>query len=193
MNKQAATDSQSQPAAGGRPGHVPSGRWWPGSIVRLRRPGQALVEFALVTTILAMMAVGVADFARVFYFDVAAEGAALEGARAAAAGAPDDDSTAVNGRVVSGVNTIVRNSAGPALGPSLTVSISPPQSVRGSTSGVGQCTPSTCIWARVSVSYQFTTFTPLGQYLFGSSNTLVRSVSQRMRTPCVLADGATAC
>src|SRR5581483_12286251 len=54
------------------------------------RRGQALVEFALTISVLAMLLVGVADFARAFYFDVAISSAANEGARVAAGGGSDD-------------------------------------------------------------------------------------------------------
>jgi Flp pilus assembly protein TadG len=153
------------------------------------RPAQALVEFALLASLLCLMAVGVVDFARVYYEDVVVGGAALEGARAAAQGAPDNN-TAVGATTVTGVTTFVRNSAGPTFGPALTISVTPPQATRASTSGVGQCTPSTCIWATVTVTYQFTPFTPIVQQLVGNNITLTRSVSQRMRSPCVLPDGS---
>src|SRR4051794_33419559 len=88
------------------------------------RPGHALVEFALIASMLCLMAVGVVDFARVYYEDVVVGGAALEGARAAAQGAPDNNTT-VGSTTVTGVTTFVRNSAGPTFGPALTIAVSP--------------------------------------------------------------------
>src|SRR4051812_37755585 len=55
-----------------------------------RPHGQALVEFALTMMVLGMLLVGVADFARAFYFDVVVSGAANEGARVSAGGGSND-------------------------------------------------------------------------------------------------------
>ena len=163
----------------------------PRSARRGGRPGQALVEFALVITILGVLITGVVDFGRAFYYDVMVAGAALEGARAAAEGADDTDRTA-NGVTMLGVTSRVRNTAGPGLGPQLTVSVTPPPAVRGSPSGVGLCTPSTCIWTTVTVSYTFTKFTPWMRALTGPTTTMTRRVTQRMRIPCATPNG-TAC
>jgi Flp pilus assembly protein TadG len=152
------------------------------------QPAQALVEFALVVTMLTVLISGVVDFGRAYYYDVMVAGAALEGARAAAEGAADNDATAL-GVTTPGVITRVRNTAGPGLGNLLTASVSPPQSVRGNATGVGLCSPSTCTWATVTVSYTFNKFTPWMQALTGPSTTITRRVSQRMRIPCALPDG----
>ena len=68
-------------------------RWAPrsshGGRGRAARRGQALVEFALTISVLAMLLVGVADFARAFYYDVTVSGAANEGARVSASGGSD--------------------------------------------------------------------------------------------------------
>jgi Flp pilus assembly protein TadG len=149
------------------------------------------VEFALVITILGVLITGVVDFGRAFYYDVMVAGAALEGARAAAEGADDVDRT-VNAVLRPGVITRVQNTAGPGLGPQLTVSVTPPPAVRGSPSGVGLCTPSTCIWTTVTVSYTFTKFTPWMRWLTGPTTTMTRRVTQRMRMPCAAPNG-TAC
>ena len=160
----------------------------PRSARRGSRPGQALVEFALIVTLLSVLITGVVDLGRAFYFDVMVAGAALEGARASAEGADDIDRTA-NAVTRLGVVSRVRNTAGPGLGPSLTVDIAPPPNVRGSPSGVGLCNPSTCIWTTVTVSYTFTKFTPWMRALTGPTTTMTRRVSQRMRMPCAAPNG----
>jgi Flp pilus assembly protein TadG len=158
----------------------------------LGQPAQALVEFALIVTMLSVLVTGVVDLGRAFYYDVMVAGSALEGARASAEGAPDNDVTA-NGVLYPGVFTRVRNTAGPGLGNQLTVSVSPSQAVRANTNGVGLCSPSTCIWTTVTVSYTFTKFTPWMQALTGPTTTITRRVSQRMRSPCAVSPTATAC
>ena len=51
-----------------------------GSVSRKQR-GQSLVEFALTSTILLLLAMGLIDLSRAFYFSVSLQGAAREGAR----------------------------------------------------------------------------------------------------------------
>ncbi len=140
-----------------------------------RRRGQALVEFALTVTMLALMLVGVADFARAFYFDVAISSAANEGARVSASGGSDDT-----------VRAAARASAPSGMICSSCVTVSPSQATRASTSGVGACSPSTCIWTTVTVTYTFAPFTPLAVAFVGHQVTLTRSVTERMRSPCAL-------
>jgi Flp pilus assembly protein TadG len=135
-----------------------------------RRRAQALVEFAVVLSMLAILLVGAVDFARVFYFDVLVSAAALEGALAAAAGAPDDQ-----------VLVAARETAPTAVASVLTVAISPPAAQR--TTGLAP------VWTTVAASYTFAPVTPLARSLIRESITLTRSVSQQMRTPCVLSNG----
>jgi Flp pilus assembly protein TadG len=162
-------------------------------LVRWRgRPAQALVEFALIVTVLTVLLTGVVDLGRAYYYDVMVAGSALEGARASAEGAPDGDTT-VNSVFYPGVLTRTRNTAGPGLGSQLTVTVNPAQSVRASTNGVGLCSPSTCIWTTVTVSYTFTKITPWMQALTGPTTTITRRVSQRMRSPCVVPPNQVAC
>ena len=52
-----------------------------GSSLTGRHAAQAMVEFALTSSFMALLMVGVVDFARVFYFDVVTSGAAMEAAR----------------------------------------------------------------------------------------------------------------
>lgn len=51
---------------------------------RSRQRGQSLVEFAISSIVLLLLAMGLIDLSRAFYFSVALEGAAREGARHAA-------------------------------------------------------------------------------------------------------------
>lgn len=51
---------------------------------RRRLRGQSLVEFAISSTVLLLLAMGLIDLSRAFYFSVALQGAAREGARHAA-------------------------------------------------------------------------------------------------------------
>src|SRR5947207_7838827 len=48
---------------------------------RRRQRGQSLVEFAISSTVLLLLAMGLIDLSRAFYFSVSLEGAAREGAR----------------------------------------------------------------------------------------------------------------
>ena len=48
---------------------------------RRRQRGQSLVEFAISSTVLLLLAMGLLDLTRAFYFSVALQGAAREGAR----------------------------------------------------------------------------------------------------------------
>jgi Flp pilus assembly protein TadG len=136
-----------------------------------RRRGQALVEFALLVTILVFLVVGVVDFSRIFYYDVVLSSAANEGARAVASGA--SNTTA---------ETITRNSAGvlgPSLGFSAATDIQPNEAGRGSDDNI-----TNAVWTSVQVRYTFQPITPLvGQWL-GSNVTIQRKVSQQLRTPC---------
>src|SRR5579864_869174 len=51
---------------------------------RPRQRGQSLVEFAISSTVLLLLAMGLIDLSRAFYFSVSLQGAAREGARHAA-------------------------------------------------------------------------------------------------------------
>src|SRR6267378_5665518 len=51
---------------------------------RRKQRGQSLVEFAISSTVLLLLAMGLIDLSRAFYFSVALQGAAREGARHAA-------------------------------------------------------------------------------------------------------------
>src|SRR5437588_11912827 len=46
-----------------------------------RRRGQALVEFPISSTVLLLLAMGLIDLSRAFYYSVSLQGAAREGAR----------------------------------------------------------------------------------------------------------------
>ena len=48
----------------------------------------------------------------------------------------------------------------------------------------------TPMWTTATATYNFTPLTPLAAAFMGSSHTLTRKVSQRMRTPC--SDSSTA-
>jgi Flp pilus assembly protein TadG len=140
-----------------------------------RSRGQALVEFALTMTILAMLLVGVADFARGFYFDVVTSGAANEGARVSASGGSNDTVTAA--AQASAPAGIICNSC---------VTVTPSQATRADPTAVGACSPTTCVWTTVTVTYTFAPFTPLMATLVGNNVTLTRSVTERMRAPCAM-------
>ncbi|TMG62002.1 MAG: pilus assembly protein [Chloroflexi bacterium] len=60
---------------------VPEGRM---GARRRKQRGQSLVEFAISSTVLLLLAMGLIDLSRAFYFSVAMQGAAREGARHAA-------------------------------------------------------------------------------------------------------------
>ncbi len=51
---------------------------------RRRKRGQSLVEFAISSTVLLLLAMGLIDLSRAFYYSVSLQGAAREGARHAA-------------------------------------------------------------------------------------------------------------
>ena len=138
---------------------------------RSRQEGQALLEFALGVSLMAMLLVGASDFPRAFYFDVVATGAAMEGARAAASGAPD-----------AAVIAAAQNSAPTGVGPALAVTVSPPPAQR--TAGVSP------VWTTVTVTYRFQPITPLASALTGPHYTITRGASQWMRTPCAQANGS---
>ena len=48
---------------------------------RKRQRGQSLVEFAISSTVLLLLAMGLIDLSRAFYYSVSLQGAAREGAR----------------------------------------------------------------------------------------------------------------
>jgi hypothetical protein len=137
-----------------------------------RQAAQALVEFALTSSFMALLMVGVVDFARVFYFDVVTSGAAMEAARSSASGLPDSD-----------LINVATTSAPAWMQSDLTVTITPSSGTR---KGLG-LTP---MWTTATATYTFTPLTPLAAAFMGSNHTLTRKVSQRMRTPC--SDSATA-
>lgn len=143
------------------------------AVLGQRQRGQAFVELALVLLFLTTLLVGAADFGRVFYLDVVATSAAMEGARAAAAGLPDADVIAA----------VVASAPGGLIQAS-NVTVTPPQGMR--------ATLISPQWTTVTVTYTFAPLTPLAGSLVGHQRTITRSASQRMRTPCALADG-TAC
>jgi len=60
---------------------VPEGKK---GVYRPKQRGQSLVEFAISSTVLLLLAMGLIDLSRAFYFSVAMQGAAREGARHAA-------------------------------------------------------------------------------------------------------------
>jgi Flp pilus assembly protein TadG len=134
------------------------------------RPGQALMEFALVVSLIAVSLVGVVDFARVFYFDVVVSGAAAEGARASARGSPDDDVTAA-----------ARNSVPSSISSGLAVTVAPIASAR--TTGTAP------VWTTVTVTYTVPPLTVLMNTMFNGGYVVNRSVSQWMRSPCQSATG----
>jgi hypothetical protein len=139
---------------------------------RGRHAAQAMVEFALTSSFMALLMVGVVDFARVFYFDVVTSGAAMEAARSSASGLPDSD-----------LINVAKTSAPTWMQSGLTVTVTPSAATRKGLS----LTP---MWTTATVTYDFTPLTPLAAAFMGNSHTLTRKVSQRMRTPCV--DSATA-
>lgn len=149
------------------------------------RSGQALVEFSLVISVLVMLLVGVADFGRVFYYDVMVSAAALEGARAAANGATDDGirsaiQNSTTGPSSAGITSLICD-AKPACW-----DVAPSASQR----TAGTTTNPIPVWTTVTAKYQFTPITPLTQWLMSEANhTIVRSASMRMRQGCALADG----
>ena len=134
------------------------------------RSGQALVELALVSMVLAIMFVGSMDIARVFYFDVTATSAAQEAVRAAAMGRPDADVIAQ--AIASAPSGLISSSD---------VTVSPAQGTR--------ATLTAPVWATVNVQFTFSPFTPLAKYIFGNTVTVTRSASQRVRTPCAQSSG----
>ncbi len=139
------------------------------------RRGQALVEFALTISVLAMLLVGVADFARAFYYDVTISGAANEGARVSASGGSDD------------VVKAATRAAAPLGMICLTcVSVSPLPGTRALPTAAGACAPATCVWTTVTVTYNFAPWTPMAQWMVGSQVQLTRSATERMRSPCAL-------
>ncbi|TME57335.1 MAG: hypothetical protein E6I58_05955, partial [Chloroflexi bacterium] len=54
-----------------------------GALMRCHQHGQSSVEFGLAAIVLLLLALGLTDLGRVFYFDVGLAGAAREGARQA--------------------------------------------------------------------------------------------------------------
>jgi Flp pilus assembly protein TadG len=147
----------------------------PGVATGARQRGQSMVEFAVITSLLIVpLMVGMVDFGRVFYFDVVVSAAANEAARAASLGLPDAD-----------VRLAAQNSA-----PSWLSSALPDANITITPSQAGRTAGTTQVWTTVTVSYVFTPITPLTQMMVGANHTITRSVSQRMRGPCVTSAGA---
>src|SRR5581483_1662746 len=117
-----------------------------------RQPGQALVEFALVLGVMAVALVGVADFARVFYYDVVASAAAAEGVRAASLGSPDADVVAA-----------AQQSAPASVAPGLQVTVAPAPSAR--------TTGAVPVWTTVTVRYTVPPLTLLMRSMFNGGYT----------------------
>jgi hypothetical protein len=164
--------------------HEP-GRW--AHVSCHRQAGQSFVEFGLTLIVLTVLLLAVVDFARVFYYDVITSAAANAGVRAAANGAPDNNSSS-GGKTVVGVIEAAQGSAPDTVGPDLDVAVTPVQAQR--TAGV------TPVWTTVTVTYSFEPLTPLMGAMVGSPCpgglvcvTIERSASQRVRTSCSLANG----
>jgi hypothetical protein len=154
------------------------------ALSRDRRPGQSFIEFGITLIVLSAILIIVTDFARIFYYDVIVSAAANAGARAAAAGAPTNDSRNGSTTVV-GVVEATRASAPTQIAPDLSVTVTPIQAQR--TAGVAQQ------WTTVTVSYTFQPIAPLISLWLGTDDgnlTITRRASQRMRTSCALADGS---
>jgi hypothetical protein len=134
------------------------------------RAGQAMVEFAVIVGLMSAMLVGVIDLPRIFYYDVISSAAALEGARAAAAGLPDADVVAT-----------ARNSAPASVGSALQVATSPPAAQR--------TIAATPVWTTVTVQHTFEPLSPMMRAVLGNDYTITRSVSHHLRTGCALANG----
>jgi Flp pilus assembly protein TadG len=148
----------------GRPGGVAQPR-------HERSRGQALVEFALVSTMMLLLLVIVTDFGLVFYYDNMTSAAASEGARVAAAGGDD---TAVDAAAVASAPTGQISAAN--------VNVSPACTARKASTSV--TVPNAPVWATVTASYTWTPITPLTKAFVGNTVTFTRSVSQRMRVDC---------
>ena len=135
-----------------------------------RRPGQALVEFAVSATVLALLLVGVVDFARVFYFDVVASAAANQGALASATGAG-------NAAVVAAA----QNSAPAWMRARLDIQVIP------ATCTLRVASPAP-VWTTVDVRYSFTPITPMMTTIWRAARgtePFRRSASLRMRSDCL--------
>lgn len=138
-----------------------------------RRRGQAMVEFALVATMLAMLTPPVLDFALWFYYSAMVSGAATEGARAAARGMSDKlVCEAVQGSVPSGTLqdcglVVILNEWGITQWCEERVAGGDPA------------------WTAVDVGYWYVPLTPYFQRLTGGSGLFIHSrVYQRMRVDC---------
>src|SRR5215217_8886915 len=104
-----------------------------------RHPAQAMVEFALSASFMALLMVGVVDFSRVFYFDVVTSGAAMEAARSSASGLPDSD-----------LINVAKTSAPTWMQSGMTVTITP---VSGTRKNLGQPTYDNPMWTTATVTY----------------------------------------
>src|SRR5436190_8003690 len=123
-----------------------------------RRPGQAMVEAAMVFLSLAVLLTGMFDLGRVFYYNVGVANAVREGARLAT------DATRTNPEI----STAVTNAA-PNM--SLTgITVSP--SSRTITSS-GQT-------VTVSATYDFAPVTPVMKAILGNSYAITRSAQIMM-------------
>ena len=119
-----------------------------------RRPGQAIVEAALLTPLMLVLLIGTVDVGRLFYYDITVQNAVREGARRAI------DVTRTDSEIQNSVT-----SAAPGI--TLTgISVTP--STRTST---------TTGTVSVSATYSFTPWTPGVSSMLGSSVSVTRAAS----------------
>jgi Flp pilus assembly protein TadG len=118
------------------------------------RRGQSLVELALLMPILLWLCAGIVDFARVYYYDVAAVNAARSGARVGA-DYQASDATIKNAVLADAGSRL------PITGANRAVDPSPSRAIGGD--------------VKVTVTYSFTPITPLIGNLVGGTLTVTRS------------------
>jgi Flp pilus assembly protein TadG len=119
------------------------------------RPGQALIEFAVIGVLLSTMSLGVFEFGRAYYASVAVTNAARDGARVAM------NPSATNAEIV----TTVEDSAG-------SIEVSQVDVDRSTTEGET---------STVTVTYDFTSNVPLiSQFWGGGTLEISRSATSRV-------------
>jgi TadE-like protein len=134
-------------------------------------PAQSLVEFSIIAALALMpLLLGVIDLARVFYYDVSLNAAAMNGVGLASAGVADTTvGDSIKGMVEQGAVITLTDS---------NIDIQPPCASR-----------TTFTWATVTITYSFSAITPYVRGLLVAAGgtdpyTIRRRASQVARVDC---------
>jgi hypothetical protein len=144
-----------------------------------RRPGQALVEFCLVSIVMILILATVADFGRLFYAQITVENAARAGALVAArepasyTGACPGAVTPTN-KIGCAIAAESRGSGSTVAASEVTVSC---QGFDGSTVSPCPATPQPSVRSKVTIVKSFGFVMPVLTAIFGNSITITATVS----------------